>query len=67
MDVETTTVSITGVPVDALDLLRADAKAEMYGTGDAGVMRYCLMTLARRKRASVASAGTGGTEVSDGV
>jgi len=67
MDRETTTVSVTGLRTSTLDMLKDEAHAAGYSRTNAGVLRYCLQTVARDKRPFGAFSGTSGTEVSDGV
>jgi len=50
-----TTVTVGNLPVDKLELLRADAvRAGMTNT-HAGILRYALMALADAKAASMAT------------
>jgi len=67
MDNEVTIVSVTRVPVELLDLLRADAVKAGIGDGNAGVMRYCLIEMARQKRASTGLKAPGGLRAPDGA
>jgi len=62
-----TTVSISKVPVATLEYLRPDAVAAGMNDAYAGVMRYCLIEMARQKRASTGLKAPGGLRAPDGA